>query len=67
MYLERGVGLSLEEFGGGWGGWGAKSRGVGEELCHIPLPAIGWFTLIHSTLLPILSMIAISRNRKLQL
>ena len=68
MYLERGVGLSLEEFGGGgWGGWEAKSRGVVEELCHIPLPAIGWFTLIHSTLLPILSMIAISRNCKLQL
>lgn len=68
MYLERGVGLSLEESGGGGGwGWVAKSRSVGEELCHIPLPAIGWFTLIHLTLLPILSMIAISRNRKLQL
>lgn len=64
MYLERGVGLSLEESGGGGV---AKSRSVGEELCHIPLPAIGWFTLIHLTLLPILSMIAISRNRKLQL
>lgn len=67
MYLERGVGLSLEESGGGGCGWVAKSRSVGEELCHIPLPAIGWFTLIHLTLLPILSMIAISRNRKLQL
>ena len=31
MYLERGVGLFLGEFGG-VGGWGAKGRGVGEEL-----------------------------------
>ena len=78
MYLEKKkVGLSLEEFGGGGGAgelrvevW-VKSYSYtldcSQPRRRIPLPAIGWFTLIHSTLLPILSMIAISHNRKLQL